>query len=71
MLMRPLLTTFVLGCALGVATTLLLKRHPTPAEPDGVKPVEVQSREVAALPEFEMPDDLSLQEIYDRVSFVS
>ena len=69
--LRPLLTTFVLGCALGVATTLLFKRRSTTAEPERLKPVEMPSREVAALPDFEMPDDLSLQEIYDRVSFFS
>jgi hypothetical protein len=72
MLLRPLLATFVLGCALGAGATFLASRRSAP-EPEAVKAIspKLTPRPEAPVMVGEMPDDLSLQEIYERVSFFS
>ena len=51
-LLRPLLGTFAAGCALGAATTLLLRRRSTERE----EPSE-PAREMGPLPDIELPKD--------------
>lgn len=70
MLLRPLLAPFILGCALGVGATMLIARRSGEARAPDLPP-DPPAREIAPAPIMvgEMPDDLSLQEIYERVSF--
>jgi hypothetical protein len=69
MLLRPLLATFVLGCALGVGATFLASRRSAP-EPEAVKAVTPKPvAPVLSAHAGDIPDDL--HEIYDRVSFFS
>lgn len=68
MLLRPLLATLFLGSAIGVGVKLLCREEPRAKAPPVREPFD---REIAPSMIGEMPDDLTLRELYERVSFVS
>jgi hypothetical protein len=70
MLARTLLATFGVGCALGAGAMALFGRRSSTTEPPVLASVP-PAREIGPVESGEFPDDLSLQEVYDRVSFLS
>lgn len=70
MIVRTLLVSFAVGCALGAGAVALLGRRSTATEPP-VLAASTPAREIGPVEPGEFPDDLSLQEVYDRVSFLS
>lgn len=69
MIVRTLLATFAFGCAIGAGVVALLGRRVAVVEPslEAARP-PADDRPIVAGDFSEFPDELSLRDVYDRVS---
>lgn len=69
MIERTLLATFALGCVIGAGAMALMGRRSAAVEPVVEAKREPNYDRPAVAGDFsEFPDDLSLRDVYDRVS---